>query len=117
VDHSAYATMPGARDDSGRIRWQVSSGKTTSFYQLYVARERWWSLKADALGLPGKGREQERFSLAARMIHPTGLRPCRLCGEDWRVGYFYLNALLAKRFVALGRGAMFEKMESISSAL
>ncbi len=117
VDHSAYAKMPGARDDSGRIRWQVSSGKTTSFYQFYVAREQWWSLKADSLGLPGKGKEQERFSIAARMIHPTGLRPCRLCGEDWRVGYFYLNALLAKRFVALGRVAMFEKMESISSAL
>ena len=117
VNHQAYAGMPGARDESGRVRWQVSSGKTTSFYQYYVARERWWASKADSLGLPGKGKEQERFSISARMIHPTGLRPCRLCGEDWRVGYFYLNALLAKRFGALAPGATFAKMESISIAL
>nr|AAM09641.1 restriction endonuclease [Hafnia alvei] len=91
VTHPNYAGMPNAVSQDGRINWQVSSGKTTSFYTYYLERRAWWIAKADSLGLPGKSDENDRFTIAARIIHPTGYRTCRLCGEDFNVGYFYLN--------------------------
>ena len=48
VSNDIYADMPNARTD-GRINWQVSSGKTTSFYAYYEARWKWWERKADEL--------------------------------------------------------------------
>jgi hypothetical protein len=109
VEHSAYAGMPNAVSDDGRINWQVSSGRSTSFYKYYDARFEWWVAKADSLGLPGKSNEQDRFTIAARQIHPTGWRACRLCGEDKNVGYYYLNALLAKRLNKLVGSDVFER--------
>ncbi len=117
VADPAYKEMPGAVSADGRISWQVSSGQTTSFHKHYDARVKWWSKKADGLGLPGKGKEKERFSIAARRIHPTGYRPCRLCGEDRNVGYFYLNGRLAARLNALGDERVFERGQSISDSL
>lgn len=101
VNHPNFAGMPNAVGPDGRINWQVSSGKSTSFYKDYLARTAWWKLKADALGLPGVGKSEDRFTIAARLINPTGYRPCRLCGEELNVGYFYLSAHGAK---TVGRG-------------
>jgi Alw26I/Eco31I/Esp3I family type II restriction endonuclease len=96
VSHPNYARMPGARYDDGRIRWQCSSGKTTSFYEFYQGRVQWWTDKADELGLPGNGKQNGRWTTAARLIHPTGVRRCLICGEDRQIGYYYVNANLAK---------------------
>lgn len=117
VEHSHYAGMPGAVSDGGRINWQVSSGKTTSFYAHYVARAKWWVAKADSLKLPGRGKENDRFSVAARLIHPTGYRPCRLCGEPRNVGYFYLNAVLAARLNKQTGTTGFTKNQPIAEAI
>jgi Alw26I/Eco31I/Esp3I family type II restriction endonuclease len=117
VNHDTYSRMPGAIDASGRIRWQVSSGRSTSFYEHYVARAEWWIETADRLRLPGKGKEQERFSVAARLIHPTGFKPCRICGEESSVGYLYVNANLEKRLNALSSSQEFKKMESICEVI
>ncbi|MFC7422026.1 Alw26I/Eco31I/Esp3I family type II restriction endonuclease [Iodobacter arcticus] len=97
VSHPNYAGMPNARSLDGRINWQVSSGKTTSFYKYYLERRAWWVAKADYLGLPGQDDENDRFTVAARIINPTGYRTCRLCGEDFNVGYFYLNVSFSKK--------------------
>jgi len=97
VSHHNYAGMPNAKAADGRINWQVSSGKTTSFYKDYLARKAWWVQKADQLRLPGRNDENDRFTLAARIIHPTGYRVCRLCGESFNVGYFYINHTFAHR--------------------
>jgi len=97
VNHEAYAGMPNAVSPDGHINWQVSSGKNTSFFKYYQARFKWWITQADRLKLPGKDNEEERFSIAARLIHPTGYRPCRLCGELYNIGYFYANYSLCKK--------------------
>src|SRR2546427_6474507 len=82
VKDPAYAGMPNAVGQDGRINWQVSSGKTTSFYKFYKQRFQWWIKKADDIGLPGISNSDDRFSKTARIIHPTKLRPCRLCGKE-----------------------------------
>ena len=117
VDHLNYRGMPGARSEDGRINWQVSSGRTTSFYKHYRERARWWTDQADALGLPGTGKENDRWTVAARRIHPTGYRPCLLCGENRNVGYFYLNANGARRLNKLFGQSIFRKLMPIDEAL
>jgi Alw26I/Eco31I/Esp3I family type II restriction endonuclease len=117
VADPAYADMPNATSADGRINWQVSSGRTTSFYRYYEARRDWWEARADALGLPGSGNDQDRFSIAARKIHPTGRRACRLCGEDRNVGYFYLNQRAASRLNKLLEEPVFERGQPIIDVL
>lgn len=117
VKHPTYASMPNAVSPEGRVKWQVSSGKTTSFYEDYLARRDWWIQKADELGLPGTADEGDRFTVAARLIHPTGYRVCRLCGQRSNVGYFYLNALFAARLTATFVSGSFDRGDSITNLL
>lgn len=113
VAHQHYQGMPNSRNSEGRINWQVSSGKTTSFYKDYLARRDWWIKKADSLNLPGKNDENDRFTVAARLIHPTGYRVCRLCGERSNVGYFYFNHLFTRKLNLMYSPLAFEKGQSI----
>jgi Alw26I/Eco31I/Esp3I family type II restriction endonuclease len=103
VKHPSYRGMPAAVVN-GKVNWQVSSGKSTSFYRSYQERLRWWVNQADTLGVPGTGKQDDRLTIAARMIHPTGIRPCLVCGTDRDVGYYYVNRTLAKRLSILPGG-------------
>ena len=116
VNHKNFADMPNAVSD-GKINWQVSSGKNTSFYKYYLARWQWWSNKADELGLSGAGNDNERFTIAARKINPTGYRACRLCGKDFNIGYFYLNDRLFKNFSKIMPQGQFFKWQPIDYAI
>jgi len=116
VKHPHYKGMPNAITSEGRINWQVSSGKSTSFYQFYEARKKWWQEQADKLNLPGTGNSDSRFSIAARLIHPTQLRPCRLCGRELYIGYRYLNKLLANKWNGLTDGDQFKFLDEIVEA-
>ncbi len=112
--------MPGAQDEHGRIQWQVSSGVDTSFNRYYKARWEWWVQQADRLGLEGTGDQNERFTIAARLIHPSGKRPCLVCGQERDIGYFYANARLAKKLnkvVEAGVDGPFFKGQSIEQLI
>jgi Alw26I/Eco31I/Esp3I family type II restriction endonuclease len=117
VNHKNYAGMPNAIDpDTGKVNWQVSSGKTTSFYKYYLARRQWWIDQADRLRVPGVGTAQGRLTTAARLIHPTGIRPCLVCGKEWHVGYMYLNKNLAARWNRLTNSESFFVSQSVVDA-
>ena len=115
VKNPAYSGMPNATTN-GRVNWQVSSGKTTSFFEYYEARWNWWKRKSDELGLPGAGNSGARFSVAARLIHPTGERPCRLCGRSFYVGYMYVSSYLEKRWNKLVGSKLINKGSDIVTA-
>jgi len=115
--HLNYSGMPGAFSEDGKPIWQVSSGKTTSFYQFFELRQNWWTAKADTLGLPGKGKELDRWTVAARIIHPTGIRDCLICGERKNIGYFYVNKRLADRLNHIVRKKLLEPQQSVSEVL
>lgn len=116
ADSQIYHDMPNLRSPDGRINWQVSTGKTTSFNKYYNARFDWWVRIADSLGLPGTGNSNDRFSIAARMIHPTKTHACRLCGEDIYIGYMYLNANLAKRWKSISHTEHYYKQQLVVEA-
>ena len=117
VQHPNFSGMPNAVSADGRINWQVSSGKTTSFYKDYLDRKSWWKTKVQVLGLSESDADKGLFTVAARLINPTGYRPCRLCGSDMNVGYFYLNHIFNKKLSRDFPGLEFEKASSISKAI
>jgi Alw26I/Eco31I/Esp3I family type II restriction endonuclease len=116
VERPEYHGMPNAVSEDGRVNWQVSSGKTTSFYEYYLARFDWWKRKADELGLSGAGNSDDRFSVAARLIHPTRRRPCRLCGRELYVGYMYVNSYLARRWNKIAGSDILSKGQEVVDA-
>jgi Alw26I/Eco31I/Esp3I family type II restriction endonuclease len=116
VSHPNFTDMPNALTN-GRVNWQVSTGKGTSLHEFYDARFNWWIFQADKLHLPGSSNSEHRFSIAARIINPTGKRPCRLCGEFRDVGFFYLNAVLAKKLNKKIGVNTFEKWQSVEHFL
>jgi Alw26I/Eco31I/Esp3I family type II restriction endonuclease len=117
VDHTNYHGLQNARSDDGRINWQVSSGKTTSFYKDYLARFEWWVKKADSLQVEGTRNSNDRFSITARLIHPTKLRACRICGEERNVGYYYLNKNFAKKLNKLTKSNQFVELLSMNQVV
>ena len=99
ADHPHYSGLPGSiNPNTGRVRWQTSNSPKTGLYEFYEERFQWWVDKADELGLPGEGKSDDRFVIAARLINPTQMRPCLFCGIEFNVGYLYLNKNLANRF-------------------
>ena len=82
ADSPVYNGMPAKRSDSGKVNWQCSSGKGTSFYKHYPDRLAWWVRRADELGLKGSGSSDDRLTIAARMIHPTRKKVCLVCGKS-----------------------------------
>jgi len=114
VDHEAYAGMPNVRQKSGKINWQVSSGKTTSFYKDYLARKEWWNNKTNKLQISQLAGAP---TIAARMIHPTGYRACRLCGKDRNVGYFYIAKNFSKKLHTLFTNNNLNFLDPISALI
>ena len=118
ADSPCYDGLPNIREKNGKINWQCSSGKTTSFYKYFQARFDWWVKKADELGLPGVNNSDDRLTIAARMIHPTGKKVCLVCGKARYVGYMYLNAKLAKKWNNLiNEDNVFEKTMPVYEAV
>ena len=116
ADSPVYEGLPNIREENGKINWQCSSGKTTSFYKFFPGRFDWWVKKADSLNLPGTDNSDDRLTIAARIIHPTGKKACLICGKERYVGYMYMNANLAKRWNKITDSDYFEKTLPIYEA-
>lgn len=83
IGHPNYAGMPFVHKNDGSVRW-VATGKST------VGQERlkWWDAKRKQLGLP---KDTAWISKTARAVHPTGKKPCQVCGQVLSLDYIYPN--------------------------
>ncbi len=81
--------MPDAYKDDGSVRWVVT-GKSETGNQ----RKEWWARKRDNLGIHREGQWPSR---TARVNHPTGKKPCQICGRVLRVDYVYPTKNSIKR--------------------
>lgn len=117
ADSEVYEGLPAIREADGKINWQCSSGKTTSFYKYFEGRFKWWVEKADALGIPGTDNSDDRLTIAARIIHPTKKKVCLVCGKERYVGYMYMNANFAKSWNVLAGKQLFEKTMPVYDAV
>src|SRR3989344_5621096 len=83
VQHPNYRGMPFLYKNDGEIRW-IASGKS----DIGKARFKWWDEKRKKLSIPKEGAW---ISKVARAIHPTGEKPCQICGKVMSLDYVYPN--------------------------
>lgn len=81
ASHDNYEGMPKAFKEDGSVRWVVT-GKS----KLGQQRLAWWNWKREELGIE-KGEKWP--SKTARANHPTGRKPCQICGRELSLDYVY----------------------------
>ncbi len=89
ANHSTYKDMPQLYKQDGCVRWITAASST-----LGKERFQWWDKKRKNLKiLPTKGSLQK----TARKIHPTGMKPCQICGRELSLDYVYPNKNILKK--------------------
>jgi Alw26I/Eco31I/Esp3I family type II restriction endonuclease len=96
VGDPAYASMPDAHYDDGRIQWEAPSNRSGGkFKDTHQRRREWWTKKAKNLGI--STLESQWISRVAKTIHPTQKKPCKKCGRVMYIRYVYPSSSLIKR--------------------
>ena len=96
ASHPAYSGMPDLRYPDGRIQWETPSNrKSGEFKDSHDKRLQWWKNKAAEIGI--STTEDKWISKVAKRIHPTGIRPCPVCGKELEIRYAYLSKRFIKR--------------------
>ncbi len=83
VNHPNYKGMPFLYKNDGEIRWVVTRSSEAG-----IARLMWWGNKRKELNILKDGAW---ISKTARAIHPTGEKPCQICGKVMKLDYVYPN--------------------------
>lgn len=100
VLHPTYCGMPDALKGDGKIQWETPSNRSGGQYKdSHHKRRDWWRAKAAEVGI--SDREGQWISRTAKVIHPTGEKPCKRCGQVLRIAYVYPNAHFISRAVNL----------------
>lgn len=97
VKNANYAEMPDAiAEDTDKIQWEAPSNRKSGKYKdTNVKRLNWWKAKASEHGI--KVGSEHWISKVAKLIHPTGEKPCKKCGNSMLISYVYpQNKLLTK---------------------
>lgn len=96
VTHPVYNGMPDAIKEDGKIQWEAPSNRSGGKYQFtYQKRLEWWQNKAQEVGI--NINSDKWISKTAKLIHPTGEKPCKRCGQTLRIAYSYPKKNLIKR--------------------
>lgn len=96
VNHPNYQGMPDAIKNDGRIQWEAPSNRSSGLYQFtHNKRRDWWRDKAKSVGIDTS--KDKWISRTAKLIHPTGEKPCKRCGKVMQIGYVYPNKTLINR--------------------
>jgi Alw26I/Eco31I/Esp3I family type II restriction endonuclease len=87
--HTTYRDMPQLYKQDGCVQWITSASSV-----LGKERFQWWDNKRKELKIsPVKGSLRE----TARKIHPTGEKPCQICGRVLSLDYVYPNKNILKK--------------------
>jgi Alw26I/Eco31I/Esp3I family type II restriction endonuclease len=116
VQHPVYSGMPDAYYEPGRIQWEAPSNRNSGkFKDTHSRRSRWWAAKAAEIGVSTTA--DQWISRVAKTIHPTKLKPCKICGRELQLRYVYPQERFLARLREL-RGVpanfQFDPLESIS---
>ena len=82
ANHPNYEGMPEPYKKDGSVRW-VAAG------DLRNKRLEWWNRKRQEVDISKE--ESKWISKVARKIHPTGEKPCQICGKIMKLDYVYPN--------------------------
>ncbi len=81
IQHPNYTGMPEIHKKDGSILW-ITAGKG----RIGKERTKWWDKKREELGIDKKIKW---ISETAKKNHPTGRKPCQICGEEMELAYVY----------------------------
>lgn len=96
-----YAGMPDLRNEDGTIQWEAPSNRTGGIHKdTHDRRLQWWKDKAVSVDI--STTENQWISKTAKRIHPTKVRPCKVCGRYMDIRYCYLSSSLLKRLKKYG---------------
>ena len=96
VADPAYKGMPDLRHSDGSIQWETPSNRGSGEFQFsHDKRYQWWVKKAAEIGVSTD--EDKWISRVAKIIHPTKLHPCKVCGRIMDIRYCYLSSNFIKR--------------------
>lgn len=114
VTHPVYAGMPDAIKEDGKIQWEAPSNRSGGKYQFtHQKRRKWWQKKATEVGIDINA--DKWISDTAKIIHPTGEKPCKRCGITLRIAYAYPNQYLIRKIKkAFGEDFEISTIESIN---
>lgn len=96
VTHPVYQNMPDSIKDDGKVQWEAPSNRASGKYQhTHQKRRIWWQAKAKQIGIDAAS--DQWISRTAKIIHPTGEKPCKRCGMVLQIAYVYSNAILINK--------------------
>jgi Alw26I/Eco31I/Esp3I family type II restriction endonuclease len=96
VSHPVYENMPDAIKADGKVQWEAPSNRSGGLYQhTHQKRRNWWQSKAKSIGIDINS--DKWISRTAKLIHPTGKKPCKRCGTVLDIAYVYPQKNLIKR--------------------
>lgn len=88
--HPVYSGMPDAIKEDGKIQWEAPSNRSGGKFQYtHQKRREWWQNKAKEIGIDIT--TDKWISRTAKLIHPTGEKPCKRCGIVMQIAYAYPN--------------------------
>lgn len=87
--HPNYQGMPDLWNSDGSIQWEAPSNRAPSsrHAETHVKRLEWWRKRAMQEGISIS--EEHWISKTAKKIHPTGEKPCKVCGHLMKISYVY----------------------------
>ena len=88
VKHPSYDGMPSPYKDDGSIRWIVAGAS-----EIGKTREAWWDKKRADFGIKKEAGWKAKVALK---LHPTGEKPCQVCGRILKLDYVYPNKICKK---------------------
>jgi Alw26I/Eco31I/Esp3I family type II restriction endonuclease len=89
AENPTYQDMPELYKQDGCVRWITAASSV-----LGKKRLKWWHDKRNQLGIPP---EKGSLQKTAHGIHPTGDKPCQICGRVLSLDYVYLNQAILKK--------------------
>src|SRR4051812_45826393 len=96
VNHATYSGMPDAYYEPGRIQWEAPSNRAAGrFKETHGRRLKWWAKKASAIGISTSS--DKWISRVAKQVHPTKVKPCKICGRELELRYVYPQERFLKR--------------------
>ena len=96
VKNPVFEGMPDLRLDDGSIQWEAPSNRGSGKFQFtHDKRLSWWKEKASQVGISTSANHW--ISKVAKSIHPTGRKPCKVCGNVMDIRYSYLSSNFIKR--------------------
>lgn len=100
VLHPSYAGMPDAIKGDGKIQWEAPSNRGGGLYKdTHHKRRDWWREKGKNPEIGILDGESQWISRIAKLIHPTGSKPCKRCGISLRIAYVYPSHSFISRCV------------------